>query len=121
LLRAYRTRLRAREGGDQFCGGFSVRQICGAQLSVTASSNLQLSELRIIKRNLKVFAVVIIGTGAHNYFAALMAPQVNVDETYAVAVIIRDIKVGLLHRDDAHEFRRALRSAAASPMPPVRQ
>ena len=49
-------------------------------------------------------------TDAQKYFAALLAPQFNVDETYAVAVIIRDAKVGLLHPDDAHEFRRALRS-----------
>jgi hypothetical protein len=46
---------------------------------------------------------------AQIYCAALLAPQFNVDDTYAVAVIIRDIKVGFLHREDAPEFRRALR------------
>jgi len=72
-------------------------------------SNLQLSELRIIKRNLKVFAVVIIGPVRTSILRRYWPRKFNVEETYAVAVIIRDIKVGFLHRHDAHEFRRALR------------
>jgi len=49
-------------------------------------------------------------SSAPNNCAALLAPQFNVDETCAVAVVIRDIKVGFLHREDAREFRGALRS-----------
>ena len=45
---------------------------------------------------------------AHQYCAALLAPEFNVHDRHAVAVVIRERQVGHLSREDAREFREAL-------------